>query len=126
MASLLLLDVSGAFNNVSHKRLLHNLRKRRVDERIVRWIASFLCDRRIKIIIDDYISEEYNIETGVPQGSPLSPILYIFYNSDLIEQCDSDGTTATGYIDDAAILACGNTTEETCNKLERALEKANQ
>ena len=45
VASLLLLDVTGAFDNVSHKRLLHNLRKRKVDERIVRWIASFLSDR---------------------------------------------------------------------------------
>jgi ribonuclease HI len=122
--SLLLLDVSGAFDNVSHKRLLHNLRKRRVDERIVRWIASFLSDRRTKIAIDGYESEEYNIETGVPQGSPLSPILYILYNADLIECCNSDETEATGYIDDGAIFACGNTTEDTCSKLERALEKA--
>jgi exonuclease III len=42
VASLLLLGVSGAFDNVSHKRLLHNLRKRRIDEKTVRWIASFL------------------------------------------------------------------------------------
>jgi hypothetical protein len=41
VASLLLLDVAGAFDNVSHKRLLHNLRKRKVDENTVRWIASF-------------------------------------------------------------------------------------
>jgi hypothetical protein len=34
VASLLLLDVSSAFNNVPQKRLLHNLRKRRVDENI--------------------------------------------------------------------------------------------
>ena len=45
VASLLLLDVSGAFDNISHKRLLHNLRKRKVDENTVRWIASFLSDR---------------------------------------------------------------------------------
>lgn len=122
--SLLLLDVSGAFDNVSHKRLLHNLRKRKVDERIVKWIASFLSDRRTRIIVDGFESKEYYIETGVPQGSPLSPILYIFYNSDLIECCNTGETQATGYIDDGAIFACGNTTEETCSKLERALEKA--
>ena len=122
--SLLLLDVSGAFDNVSHKRLLHNLRKRRVDERIVRWIASFLSDRRTRIVIDGYESEEYSIETGVPQGSNLSPILYILYNADLIECCNSEDTEATGYIDDGAVFACGNTTGDTCSKLERALEKA--
>lgn len=62
----------------------------------------------------------------MPQGSPLSLILYILYNSVLIEQCDSDETRAIGFIDDAANLACGDTTEETCSKLERALEKANR
>jgi hypothetical protein len=35
VASLLLLDVSGAFDNVSHERPLHNLRKRRIDEKLV-------------------------------------------------------------------------------------------
>ncbi len=70
--SLLLLDVSDAFDNVSHKRLLHNLRKRKVDERIVQWTASFLSDRRTRIAMDGYESEEYQIETGVPQGSPYS------------------------------------------------------
>jgi len=40
-------------------------------------------------------------------------------------QCGLDqDTTATGYIDDAAILACGDTTTETCEKLRLALEKA--
>lgn len=44
VASLLLLDVSRAFNNVSHVRLIHNLWKRRIDERTIKWIASFLTD----------------------------------------------------------------------------------
>ncbi|KAL4412137.1 reverse transcriptase [Colletotrichum abscissum] len=42
VASLLLLDVSGAFDNVRHRRLLHNLRKRRIDEATVHYIANFL------------------------------------------------------------------------------------
>jgi hypothetical protein len=75
--------------------------------------------------MDGYESDEYAVATGVPQGSPLSPILYIFYNFNLIEQCESgDDTAATGCIDDAAILAWGDTTEETYEKLKSALEKA--
>ena len=68
VASLLLLDVSGAFDNVAHKRLLHNLRKRRVDEKTVRWVASFLSDRHTHIIVDEFKSEPYAINTGIPQG----------------------------------------------------------
>ena len=125
VASLLLLDVSGAFDNVSHERLLHNLRSREVDERLVRWIASFLSNRRTRIAMDGSTSEEYSVETGIPQGSPLSPILYIFYNAGLIEQCTvGNGTATTGYIDDAAILAWGDSTNETCQKLAMSLERA--
>lgn len=125
VASLLLLDVSGAFDNVSHKRLLHNLRKRRVDETTVRWIGSWLQDRRSQILLDGWTSKEYSVNTGTPQGSPLPPLLYIFYNADLIEECNAEeGVMSTGYIDDAATLAWANTTEETCKQLERVLEKA--
>ena len=66
VASLLLFDVSGAFDNVSHTRLLHNLRKRRIDERTVRWIASFLTDRSAVISFDTFKSEVYQTPTGIP------------------------------------------------------------
>jgi hypothetical protein len=36
------MDVAGAFNNVHHERLIHNLRKRRIPYKISSWIASFL------------------------------------------------------------------------------------
>ena len=63
-------------------------------------------DRHTGIVIDGYESDKHVVETGVPQGSPLSPILYILYNSDLIEQCGSSNNTAnTGHIDDAAIIS---------------------
>lgn len=54
VATLLLLDVSGAFDNVLHVRLLHDLRKRRVDEKIVKWIASFLSNRHMSIAINGF------------------------------------------------------------------------
>nr|XP_036581842.1 zinc knuckle [Colletotrichum truncatum]KAF6790285.1 zinc knuckle [Colletotrichum truncatum] len=124
-ASLLLLDVSGAFDNVSHQRLLHNLRKRRINESIVRWITSFLGNRQTQIHIDGYRSEPYTLTTGIPQGSPLSPILYLFYNADILDRCNQgQETLATGFIDDVAILAWAETTEETCRKLQDALDEA--
>ena len=106
MASLLLLDVSGAFDNVSHKRLLHNLRKRKVDEDTVRWIASFLSDRHTHILVDGFKSRDYAINTSIPQGSPLSPLLHILYNADLVDLCNEQtDAMSTGYINNVAILA---------------------
>ena len=125
VASLLLLDVSGAFDNVSHIRLLHDLRKRRVDEKMVIWIASFLSKRHTSINIDGFRSKPYQINTGIPQGSPLSPILYLFYNADLIDTCNQEkDVMPTGYIDDVGILTWGKTTEQTCDSLGKTLQKA--
>ncbi|RKL20549.1 hypothetical protein BFJ72_g15022 [Fusarium proliferatum] len=127
VASLLLLDVSGAFDNISHARLLHNLRKRKIDEKTVKWVESFLQERYTKLSIDGFTSESYKLETGEPQGSNLSPILYLFYNADLIEKCGHlDDTETTGFIDDVAILTWADSTKETCKKLQEALHIAEQ
>ncbi|OHE90327.1 zinc knuckle [Colletotrichum orchidophilum] len=125
IASPLLLDVSGAFDNASHRRLLHNLRKRRIDEATVRWIASFFGCRETEINVEGFRSETYRINTGIPQRAPLLPMLYLLYNADLLDSCNEAGdSTATGFIDDIAIVAVGNRTEETCQKLQEALLKA--
>ena len=68
VASLLLLDVSGAYDNVSRERLLHNLRKRRVSGNIVRWVDSFLRDRSTTLKLQEYTAPSAPIRTGIPQG----------------------------------------------------------
>lgn len=85
VVSLLLLDVSEAFDNVSHQRLLHNLRKRRIPTTVIAWIESFLSDRTSTLKLPEYKSNLFHIHTEIPQGSPLSPILYLFYNADILE-----------------------------------------
>ena len=118
VASLLLLDASGAFDNVSRQRLMHNLKKRRINHTLVRWIDSFLSDRSSILKLQEYTAPSAPIQTGIPQGSPLSPILYLFYNADLIEACKTEVTEAVGYIDDASILAVGPSAQRNCKTLK--------
>lgn len=66
ITSALLLDVTGAFDNVSKDRLLHNLRKKRINSRIVTWIESFLTDRSTILRTNEYTTEKINISTGIP------------------------------------------------------------
>lgn len=126
MASLLLLDVSGAYDNVSRERLLHNLRKRRVSEKIIGWIASFLSGRSTTLKLQEYTAPSAPIQIGIPQGSPVSPILYLFYNADLIEACKTEDTEAVGYIDDVSILAIGPSAQRNCKTLKKIHRKAEQ
>lgn len=126
VASLLLLDVSGAYDNVSRERLLHNLRKRKVCQKLISWIASFLSDRHTTLKLQEFTSPSAPIQTGIPQGSPVSPILYLFYNADLIEACKTPDTEAVGYIDDVSILAVGATAQRSCKTLKSIHGKAEQ
>ncbi len=66
VASLLSLDVAGAFDNVSYERLLHNLRIRRTPAFINRWVISFLSDRKISITLGGRTSELEEVEIGIP------------------------------------------------------------
>jgi len=121
--SVVFMDVAGAFNNVHHKRLLHNLRKRRVPEFIGEWIGSFLRSRQTQLRFNGVSSERVATDAGIPQGSPLSPILYLFYNADLL---DIPGTRqqSLGFIDDIAFGAQGSTDEENAEELKAMLDKA--
>ena len=123
-ATLLLLNVNGAFDNISSLRLLHNLCKRKIGGPILQWISSFLQDRSTTLKLVDFTSSQLSVNNSIPQGSPLSLILYLFYNSDLIDACTNpqEKSIASGFIDDVAILVretTANSNFKTLYKIHR-------
>ena len=50
---------------------------------LLRWISSFLRDKTVKVRILGHISREIATNYGVPQGSPISPLLFLLYMSKL-------------------------------------------
>jgi retron-type reverse transcriptase len=118
---MLCMDMSGAFDNVSHTRLLNNLRKRGIPSYIVRWVTSFLQERTTKIKVIEGESGLFYTDTGIPQGSSVSPILFLFFIADLLNTTNNAGlrTSLIGFVDDVHILTYGNTTEGNCAILER-------
>lgn len=121
-AALLLVDITGAYDRVAHPRLIHDLKRKGIDTRIVNWTASFLKNRTTTLQTPEYTTDSKKINCGIPQGSPLSPILFLFYNSELIEKCNSKTdlyTKATGFVDDIGFVTTKGTPEENCRLLER-------
>jgi hypothetical protein len=83
----LALDVSKAFVSVQKRRLTANLRARGLPAPACRWVDLFLSDRSCTLRLEGVVSEPIEWDSGFPQGSPLSPILFLAYNTPLLEAC---------------------------------------
>ena len=109
-SSLLCFDIEGAFNNVDQKKLLRILEAKGIPDWMRSLIASFLSARLTKVTVPGYpdVVERY-VNVGVPQGSPLSPILFMLFASPLLEnfaQKEQIGkqVAVVSYIDDMYLL----------------------
>lgn len=78
---LVLIDFSNAFNVVDHDLLLAILPKLNLSPSVVKWFSSYLNGRRQRTRDGQDFSEWEDIETGVPQGGILSPLLFSLFIS---------------------------------------------
>lgn len=115
----LFVDVKAAFPTVNPVRLADTLRRQGFEPGIVRLITAYLSNRSTTIMFGDFESSHKTLTIGLPQGSPLSVILYILYNSSLLKQAyDMPHTSALGFVDDVAFL----TADRSLNTVRRRLQ----
>jgi hypothetical protein len=86
----IVIDFSKAFDLVPHDRLLQKISETGVDVRVVKWIKEFLLGRSQRVRIDGHLSEEASVNSGVPQGSVLGPLLFLAYVNDIWRNIDSN------------------------------------
>ncbi|KAJ5837634.1 uncharacterized protein N7525_002822 [Penicillium rubens] len=117
--TLVAFDLKGAFNGVNKVSLDACLQARRIPTVARKWIASFMSDRHASIGFDDFRTEATPLaNAGFAQGSPLSPILFAFFNSDLVDQpVDSHGG-ASAFVDDYFRWRVGRTAKENLAKIQ--------
>ena len=130
ISSFLAVDVKGFFDHIHHDRLIKVLYDMGFPLSICKWVNSFVKDRSAAIRLDDFISEPEPIHVGVPQGSPVSPVLACLYASEpLKDLVDNPVYAKTGrpvgpraYVDDYGLLAIGHSHEENMAALEDAAQ----
>jgi hypothetical protein len=114
VATLLLLNMTGAFDRVIPARLLHNMRDGKIPQWIVKWVGRFIINGTTTLCMPGYNTDAFPTNTGIPQGSPLSPILFLILNANFVEACNplTLPASGTGFVDDVNALAFGKSTEE--------------
>jgi hypothetical protein len=117
----LFLDIKGAFPNVIRQQLIKRLIKLKIPGDIIRWINSFFTDRKVQLIIDGYTCSSKEVEAGLPQGSPISPILFVIYINGFFNYIKEKIPVSTLlFADNIGIITIESSVRDTIKTLETA------
>ena len=97
------LDLSKAFDTLDHSILLKKLRFYGISGTSLKWFSSCLVNRKQWVDCDGTFSTLTNLNTGVPQGSVLGPLLFIIYMNDIHEV--SETFHAILFADDTSLFS---------------------
>jgi hypothetical protein len=125
----LFLDLSKAFDMVNHI-LLQKLDTYGIRGFAYQWVTSYLKNRKqlVEIYhldatnheIQQKRSEEKIIQSGVPQGSILGPLLFLIYMNDIDRKISNDiGIKLTLFVDDTSILVTGKDIQDLTLNLDK-------
>lgn len=116
ITSTLFLDTKGAYDYESKNKLLTILSELGLPLSLISWIKSFLSTRTVRLTFDGQTEEFVPVSTGIPQGSPVSPILFLIYIRNLFT---SNTVHFTSYVDDIAIYTASTSVHKNTRILQR-------
>ena len=97
-----ILNFSKSFDVVPHTRLLNKLQFYGINDEVCCWIRSFLEGRTQRVMMDGVLSQEENVDSGVPQGTVLEPILFLLFTNNITTNLNT-GTRIRLFADDCLI-----------------------
>jgi hypothetical protein len=119
-SAVIFFDIKAAFDSVWHDGLLYKINDFNLPPYLSSYLMSFLHNRTANIEFENALSRSFNLKSGTPQGSPLSPILYILYTADSMNGIP-DHTEHGLFADDTALWTSSNTTSNLSSRLQQSV-----
>lgn len=116
---IFILDFEKAFDTVPHEKLKSKLNGYGISGKTLNWIDAFLCHRRQCVVVKGTKSKWSTVESGVPQGTVLGPVLFSLHINDILDDIDSEIRL---FADDCVCYRIINSIND-CQKLQQDIDR---
>ena len=117
------LDLTKAFDITWSAGLLHKLSKLGIKGNLLRWLKLFLIGRKIRVSCNNVTTDFITLLLGLPQGSVLSPTLFLIMLYDFPKPCSQIELSL--FADDAEFHIHGKSSQQVQNAIQRYLDRIN-
>ena len=117
-------DLSKAFDTISHAILLDKLTMYGIKDRELEWFNDYLFSRKAVVAFNSCLSYKQDLLTGVPQGSILGPLLFLISFNDAVEVMEY--SSILKYADDTVLYVAGKETDSIEIKLSKDMDNLSE
>ena len=117
----LFIDLEKAFDLIWKEGLTHKMRQLGIQNEMLKYISDFLRNRTIQVRVGKELSDIIQLENGSPQGSVLSPILFLIMMNDLPET--EEGLKLSIFADDCCIWKTGSNAKYNAKIVQKYTDK---
>ena len=115
------LDLKKAFDMVWTTGIMDKMQKLGITGRTYWWVKEFLANRTFQVKVGQDVSDAFNLQNGTPQGSVISPVLFLIAINDFPDL--ERGVQKSTFADDSAIWKTGGSLELTTKQIQKELTK---